>query len=153
MKEAINTSVICCDKTFVLKWRLRKHLEGHSKDCGKFCHYFNNEKVCPFEKIGCKFLHKDSEVCYFGRKCRNKLCQYKHIHNDTEEVIEGYLVEMYNNLKTIEKKAAREVLCDFYCKRAYDYHRCSEETYQEFIGCDVFNITDDFVIMMREQIW
>ena len=30
-----------CDKTFALKWRLKKHLEVHSQEITKFCHYFN----------------------------------------------------------------------------------------------------------------
>ena len=42
-----------CDKSFVLKWRLRKHLSGHEAEA--FCYYFDNEKECPFDKIGCKF--------------------------------------------------------------------------------------------------
>ena len=67
-----------CGKTFVLKWRLRKHMEGHSNENNKFCHFFNNGNVCPYEKIGCKFLHQPSANCYFGEKCQNKLCQYKH---------------------------------------------------------------------------
>ena len=45
-----------CGKTFVLKWRLRKHLSGH--ETKTFCFYFNKDKECPFEKIGCKFRHE-----------------------------------------------------------------------------------------------
>jgi hypothetical protein len=36
-----------CDKTFVLNWRLRKTV--HETD--KYCHYFNNNKTCPFEDL------------------------------------------------------------------------------------------------------
>ena len=50
-----------CDKTFALKWRLKKHLEVHSQEITKFFHYFNNEKYCPYERIGCKFLHQNSD--------------------------------------------------------------------------------------------
>ena len=43
-----------CGKTFVLRWRLRKHLSGHeTQTLGR---YFNIDKECPFEKIGCKFF-------------------------------------------------------------------------------------------------
>ena len=45
-----------CDKTFVLRWRLRKHLSGHETKIK--CYYFNNGKDCPFEMIGCKFRHE-----------------------------------------------------------------------------------------------
>ena len=37
-----------CDKSFVLKWRLRKHQEIHDSSSVKKCHYFNNKKFCPF---------------------------------------------------------------------------------------------------------
>ena len=37
------------------------------------------------------------------------------------------------------------MLCDLYCKRSYGYHRFSEEEFEAFYGCDVFNITDEFV--------
>ena len=69
-----------CDKSFVLKWRLEKHKKGHR---GKiFCHFYNNMKHCPYEKIGCMFLHEDSETCKFGVKCTNEMCQFKHLDND-----------------------------------------------------------------------
>ena len=67
-----------CGKKFILQWRLRKHLAIHFDEKTKKCHYFNNEKTCPFEKIGCMFLHMQSEICFFGKRCINKLCQYKH---------------------------------------------------------------------------
>ena len=36
-----------CEKTFVLKWRLTKHQENHSRLKDKKCHYFNNKRTCP----------------------------------------------------------------------------------------------------------
>ena len=76
-----------CDKTFVLKWRLRKHQSLHKTN--KFCNYFNNEKVRPFEEIGCKFLHELSPTCKF-KKCENLMCQYRHkltpvVHDETKK--------------------------------------------------------------------
>ena len=71
-----------CDKSFYLEWRMNKHKEGHASIDLKFCHYFNNNKHCPYENIACKFQHKDSPKCKYNENCRNKLCQYKH---DTEE--------------------------------------------------------------------
>ena len=46
-----------CDKSFVFKWRLKKHLKSHMNNGGKCCHYFNNGKHCH---IACMFLHQDS---------------------------------------------------------------------------------------------
>ena len=67
-----------CDKTFVLKWRFLKHQESHTDPTRRKCHYFNNEKDCPYEKIGCMFAHEASEICKFGKMCCKKLCSYQH---------------------------------------------------------------------------
>ena len=67
-----------CEKTFYTKWRKEKHLEIHSTEMTKFCHYFNNCKVCPYEEFGCKFTHEESDECRFQGRCRNRLCQYRH---------------------------------------------------------------------------
>ena len=49
-----------CKKTFVTNWRLRKHERIHSGKITKLCHYFTNNVVCPFDDLGCKFLHTKS---------------------------------------------------------------------------------------------
>ena len=66
-----------CEKVFVLKWRLEKHQKIHDQTKTKHCHYFNNEKVCPYDDIGCMFRHETSSWCRF-EKCSNKLCQFRH---------------------------------------------------------------------------
>ena len=66
-----------CDKAFHLKWQFQKHIEGHNKSM-KFCHFFNNKLPCPFDKIGCMFLHSISPVCKYKDDCSNSLCQYRH---------------------------------------------------------------------------
>ena len=67
-----------CKKTFYTRWRREKHLEIHEPEITKFCHYFNNFKVCPYEEFGCKFKHEESDECTFQSRCRNRLCQYRH---------------------------------------------------------------------------
>ena len=71
-----------CAKTFVLKWRLRKHKSVH--ETTRYCHYFNNAKLCPFEELGCKFLHEWSEACKV-KKCTNSLCQFTHNEKNPEK--------------------------------------------------------------------
>ena len=66
-----------CVKEFHLEWRLLKHKEGHSKTL-KYCHFFNNRKFCPYEENGCMFRHDLSPQCFFGKKCSNSLCQFRH---------------------------------------------------------------------------
>ena len=74
-----------CGKTFVLKWRLEKHQDIHiNKNIRKF-HYFNNQKCCPFEAIGCMFAHSLSEKCKYGEMCTKKLCSFQHQKKDVTE--------------------------------------------------------------------
>ena len=44
----------------------------------KFCHFFNNQLHCPFEKIECMFLHSISPLCRYSDDCSNTLCQFRH---------------------------------------------------------------------------
>jgi len=106
-----------CDKTFVLKWRQKQHVKGHEsrQESKVFCHYFNNRKVCPFEELGCMFLHSDSPECKFNKKCKKKLCQFKHSENDTKDEYE-----------TNEKKSAT-LSCKQPEKSVYNCKKCSKE--------------------------
>ena len=74
------------DKTFVLEWRLRKHSIMHMENQRsiRFCHYFNNDKVCPFTEIGCMFQHSVAPQCKHHLKCFTKLCQFKHSDEETQ---------------------------------------------------------------------
>ena len=67
-----------CDKTFILEWRMLMHKKNHDNKWVKKCYYFNNNLVCPFEEMGCMFLHKNSVMCRFGEKCTKNLCPYRH---------------------------------------------------------------------------
>jgi hypothetical protein len=71
-----------CGKRFQLEWRLKKHHASHDLKTLKKCHYFNNGKLCPFEEIGCMFLHVLSPKCIFNRMCKNKMCPYQHDNHD-----------------------------------------------------------------------
>ena len=51
-----------CRKTFVTEWRLNKHRQIHKGKAKKYCYNFNAGKSCPFEKLGCKFLHLFSDT-------------------------------------------------------------------------------------------
>ena len=71
-----------CDKIFVSKWRLRMHQKSHALENKKRnCHYYNSDKRCPFEKLGCKFEHIMSRDCKFGVKCTHNMCQFRHSRN------------------------------------------------------------------------
>ena len=55
----------------------------HEKHHVKNCHYFNNQKVCPYDVIGCKFNHADSKECRNQLECKIKLCPLKHSKSDS----------------------------------------------------------------------
>ena len=60
---------------------LEKHVEAVHEDVTLYCHYYNNDKDCPFEDgdyDGCIYLHEDSKPCLFGTGCERMLCMYKH---------------------------------------------------------------------------
>jgi hypothetical protein len=67
-----------CGKVFVLKWRLKKHMSLHLSVDVQPCHYFTNNKTCPFEDLGCMFAHKVSGFCKFREHCKNELCSFQH---------------------------------------------------------------------------
>ena len=75
-----------CEQKFHLKWRLKKHMESHTNVNTKFCHFFNNEKECPYIEPGCMFKHEISPHCYFQKKCNKNLCQFQHTKTDDENI-------------------------------------------------------------------
>ena len=77
-KETKLFSCVQCNKNFVLKWRLTKHMREHQQLNIRKCHYFNNNKECPFSKIGCKFSHEIAPECKYGSLCERTKCQYRH---------------------------------------------------------------------------
>ena len=78
-----------------MKWRMEKHTRDHSVDI-KFCHYFNNDKPCPYDKIGCKFKHEISPECRYNLNCTFKLCQFTHTTKKGEELVHRQELETHN---------------------------------------------------------
>ena len=75
-----------CYKTFLLKWRLRKHMKEHEDLNKKCCHYFSNNKICNFEEIaGCMFKHEAAPLCKNSNKCKVSKCQFSHTSHDKEK--------------------------------------------------------------------
>ena len=82
-----------CDKNFLLKWRLRKHMRLHEENNIKHCHYFNNAKSCPYEKLGCKFFHTVVGKYELRSKCTRRLCPFRHeeiqsTRNESDDMID-----------------------------------------------------------------
>ena len=110
-----------------------------------FCHYFNNDKDCPYDtddEDGCIYLHDDSQPCKFGSGCERQLCMFKHkkrddakeyessnfesdeedVENDTESVSE--MIPILEKFKKtvdkfdilLQKCSSKCKLCDFETK-------------------------------------
>ena len=128
-----------CDKTFVLKWRLRKHEENHKRTVFKRCHYFNNNIACPFEDLGCMFSHELSGACKFDKKCSTKLCSYQHteaLENNSE------VMEMFNDQDNAEE-GMDDSKCHL-CKKIFE----SIDTLTEHMGSDHM---DHFLAMVNSN--
>ena len=136
-----NYSCDKCEKVFVLKWRRNKHRESHDKPSKK-CHYFNNKKTCPFEKLGCMYEHTYSGPCTYGKKCSNKLCMFQHEIVESKSVKD--LEELFDNFSDDEQYESRMVVCDYFCKADIGKHRCEDEEYEALIGLDAANIYDEY---------
>ena len=149
-----------CDKDFVLKWRLKKHQESHISKSVKKCHYFNNNKQCPFENIGCMFIHSVSDTCMYGNNCTKKMCSFQHKKDDSkgkpeneEDDCKDKMLKDFEKLSDDLQYESREVLCDYICAAPNGYHKCfSDEDYARFIGCNLAEYDDDYDIVKHKSI-
>ena len=73
------------DKTFKYEGLLDRHVDAvHSDpDFIIYCHYYNNEKECPFGYFRI-YEHNEADKCNFGKACERVMCMYKHNDEDTE---------------------------------------------------------------------
>ena len=78
--EHVQKEIKCdhCDLLFHTTWRLKMHMKNHTGRMKRNCHFFNSNKDCPYENLGCKFNHIYSDECKFGTKCERHMCQYRH---------------------------------------------------------------------------
>ena len=85
--QAENYSCDHCAKSFYMEWRFKRHIAVHDNSDRRKCHFFNNEKSCPYEEVGCKFKHEYAGNCVLGLKCFRKNCQFQH-SNDLFDKLE-----------------------------------------------------------------
>ena len=65
---------------------MEKHIQISHGNMKIYCHFFNNEKKCPYENE-CIFLHDDAGFCRYGVLWeRNDCCMYKHYDDKCENV-------------------------------------------------------------------
>ena len=66
-----------CDKTFKYEELKKKHMLITHENFRIYCHFYNNEKTCPYDKE-CVFLHEESQICKYGTLCERTYCMFKH---------------------------------------------------------------------------
>ena len=70
-----------CEQTFKYENLKQKHVKIVHENIKLYCHFFNNDKICPKEKE-CIFLHEESAPCKYNGICEREYCMYR--HGDTE---------------------------------------------------------------------
>ena len=141
-----------CDKKFVLEWRLRKHKRMHKQQNTINCHYFNNKKDCPFEKIGCMFRHAYSKMCKYGNNCDKVMCSFQHNNDEKVTGKRKWNCDECEFTAIAEKDLAdhlddvheywnwNDSFCDNFCRGDLGMHICmSYMDFEEYIGFDVKN--------------
>ena len=66
-----------CERSFEYQDILKKHKLVSHENTKLYCHFFNNEKTCPYNDK-CIFLHADSKFCRYDSNFERDLCMFKH---------------------------------------------------------------------------
>ena len=127
-KEVRKYGCDTCKKTFYAEWRLKKHVTIHEKNVKKKkCHYYNNDKECPYFEVGCMFVHEFEDQCKFGSACARQLCPFQH----------GVKSCKVCDLELMTEKGQKHLQCGecnkFVCLT------CAKETHisEEFFMCSI----------------
>ena len=116
-KHAGSLKCDVCGKVFDEEWKCNAHIKSHNifpcDNCEKvfnqegtrsrhktavheqiriYCHFYNNNKNCPFESQ-CIFLHEDSQECKYGKICERVNCMYKHVNDENDVEGEEEMIE------------------------------------------------------------
>ena len=73
-----------CECKFDTVGQLEKHVSAVHEKVKIFCHYYNNDKECPFEGK-CIFAHDESPDCRFGNLCERIMCMFSHDERDVSD--------------------------------------------------------------------
>ena len=100
----------------------------------KPCHYYNNEKLCPYDELGCKFLHSVADKCKFGQKCKRRLCPNRYekrgnLGSDIDSTIDnaenGEIFETETDFDTIMTSTPKRRT--FNCEECIDGLQCMSD--------------------------
>ena len=106
-----------CEKIFSFEVLLEKHMTAVHGKMHIYCHYYNNNKQCPFSEE-CIFAHKIAKECIYGNQCERMYCMFKHDEHfqnneeesdDENEIDENECEEIYD-LDTVRLSDIEPVL-------------------------------------------
>ena len=117
-----------CEKVFRYEAILEKHKEAAHEEFQLFCHYYNNDKDCPYDDE-CMYIHEDSEICRFGSNCARSLCMYKH-----EESVEEECDNDEDSSDDDDDIADNESINVEEIKPALEKFKQAVETFEELLG-------------------
>ena len=111
-----------CGKSFVTTWRLRKHMRIHSQFTNN-CRYFQAGMVCPFEELGCKFLHSLPEKLTLGSSDSNNI---KNL--DSDSIMPENVFQIKSSFATsMPNKKRFKFACT--CKESFQCEECFVDEY------------------------
>ena len=106
MTAHLKTHIICniCEKTFKYQDILEKHIKIAHENAKLYCHFYNNDKNCPFN-LNCIFLHEDSSQCRYGKLCERTYCMFKHeeVEEKDEEPVDISILFEESEIPDAEK--------------------------------------------------
>ena len=137
-------------------------MSGHETE--RFCHYYNNQKNCPYEDIGCKFKHEWAPDCKF-LTCKNILCQFKHTNvleygEKAEDDLEKEVIKEFEkddrNVLSLKQKTGLDmmILVDVKsCKKCkFETHSEGELRKHEKSTHDLGNSNMDIIMGFKNDI-
>ena len=136
-KECTQFECDQCQKTFVTEWRLRKHTKIHSNKITKQCHYFMNNVRCPFDDLGCKFLHVISYNSGLKKVDDSKSKEFNTMEDSAENDIDVNNTEMTNSIDTSENGRENTFFTSTPKSKKQSCEDCLDEW--ECINCLVIN--------------
>ena len=76
-----------CDCEFKFERNLLKHMEAVHGNRILYCHFYNNDKDCPFDDE-CVFAHQDSPDCKYGAGCERVMCMFSHEDKEDDDDVQ-----------------------------------------------------------------
>ena len=108
IKEHAKKKCDRCNKVFKCEDIKKKHIQITHENVKLFCHFFNNEKLCPYEEE-CIFLHKDSSLCKYGALCERNNCMFKHKKKVEKNIPEKRVIDVH---EASDEIAETEIIVD-----------------------------------------